>query len=102
MAPALRLLVLLAAPALAAAADDSRVTRLEQDVRTLQRDVQVLTRQLEQMRLQSTRPTLEGRVAPLPSPAPTGAAWLDAAKWKRLRLGMSELEVIGSLGPPTS
>jgi hypothetical protein len=101
MAPSMRLLVLLAAPALAMA-DDPRVTRLEQDVRSLQRDVMVLSRQLDQVRLQTTRPTLDGSVPPPPVLALSNPGWVDAAKWKRLRPGMSELEVIGSLGPPTS
>jgi hypothetical protein len=28
--------------------------------------------------------------------------WVDPALWKRLRTGMSELDVISTLGPPTS
>ena len=28
--------------------------------------------------------------------------WLDAANWKRVRVGMSELEAINILGAPTS
>ena len=95
------LILLLWVPALALA-DDARVTRLEQDVRTLQRDLQNLSRQIEQMRLQTTRPVLESGVAP-PAPLMAGAPpWVDAAKWKQLKTGMSELEVIGTLGVPTS
>ncbi|HKU90888.1 MAG TPA: hypothetical protein VJP84_13940 [Steroidobacteraceae bacterium] len=94
--------LLLCLPAVALAADDARVMRLEQDVRTLQRDVQVLSRQIEQLRLQTTRPGSEGRPAPAPPPVIDTSGWLDAAKWKKLRPGMSELEVISLLGVPTS
>ncbi len=37
-----------------------------------------------------------------PAPAPSSDAWIDAAKWKKVRVGMSELEVVGLLGAPTS
>lgn len=87
----------------AGAADEYKVSQLQQDVRDLQRQVQALTRQLESQRLQP---------APLPgSPVkPTNAlppasgvpAWVDAGKWQRLMPGMSELEVISVLGPPSS
>ncbi len=101
-----RLLLLLCMPAMALAADDARVTRLEQDVRTLRRELQVLSRQIDELRLQTTRPGVDGRPPPpallLDTPSSAGAAWLDAAKWKRLRPGMSELEVISTLGPPSS
>lgn len=100
----LRILLLICMPAIALAADDARVTRLEQDVRTLRTELQNLSRQMDQLRLQTTRPEMDGRLPP-PASAPdtsTVAAWLDAAKWKRLRTGMSELEVISALGPPSS
>lgn len=94
--------ILLCLPAVALAADDARVMRLEQDVRALQRDVQVLSRQIDQLRLQTTRPGAEGRPAPPPPPLTDSSGWLDAAKWKKLRPGMSELDVITILGAPTS
>jgi len=98
----MRLLVLLAAPALAFAADDPRVTRLEQDVRSLQRDVMTLTRQIEGMRFQASRPGDDARVPPPPLLVASTPDWVDASRWKRLRAGMNELEVIGTLGAPTS
>ena len=52
--------------------------------------------------MQTTRPGSEGRPAPPPSPVIDTSGWLDAAKWKKLRPGMSELEVISLLGVPTS
>jgi hypothetical protein len=102
MNPATRLLVLCCLPVAALAADDARVMRLEQDVRNLQREVQNLARQLDQVRLQTTRPTADGRLPPPPPPVADSSGWLDAAKWKKLRPGMNELEVISALGPPTS
>jgi len=94
--------ILLCLPVAALAADDARVLRLEQDVRTLQRDLQNLSRQVDQLRLQSTRPGSDGRLPPPPPPVTDSSGWLDAAKWKKLRPGMSELEVISLLGVPTS
>ena len=97
-----QLVVLSGVPGNAPAADDPRVTRLEQDVRALQRDLQALTRQIQQLQLQTSRPGIDGRSPPPPAPIVTGPTWLDAGNWRRLRTGMSELEVIGALGPPTS
>ena len=97
-----RLLVLLLMPAATLGADDLRVTRLEQDVRALQRDLQVLTRQIQQLQMQTSRPGTEGHAQPMPAPVIAETGWLDAGKWRRLRTGMSELDVIGTLGPPTS
>ena len=96
------LVMLLMLPATALAADDARVTRLEQDVRSLQREVQNLSRQMDQLRLQTTRPSTDGRLPPPPPPITDTSGWLDAGKWKKLRPGMSELEVISTLGAPTS
>jgi hypothetical protein len=92
----------------ALAADDFRVSQLEQDVRDLQRQVQSLTRQIDsQGRVLPTG--VDGvdrsRDAPRREAAPVTQAlpaWVDAAKWQRIQPGMSELEVIGVLGPPTS
>ncbi len=100
----MRILLLLCMPAIALAADDARVTRLEQDVRTLRTELQNLSRQIEQLRLQNTRPDVDGRPPPpaLALDTPSAPAWLDAAKWQRLRTGMSELEVITALGAPSS
>ncbi len=95
------LLVFALMPMLASAADASRISFLEQEVRNLQRQVQALSRQVDEMR----------RRAPAPSVNPDakrGAAvaasdrWMDAAKWDSLRAGMGELEVITLLGAPRS
>ena len=95
-------LLLLCLPWLAVAADDPRVTRLEQDVRALQRDLQALTRQIQQLQLQTSRPGARADAQAPPVLVASGPNWLDAGKWRQLRAGMSELDVIGALGPPTS
>ena len=87
-------------PFTAGAADEGRVNFLEQEVRRLQQEVLSMGRRLDALE----RPAL---AAPgLPSHAhadrPPSDAWLDAAKWKKVRVGMTELELLTLLGPPTS
>ncbi|HEY6125484.1 MAG TPA: hypothetical protein VIV63_12600 [Steroidobacteraceae bacterium] len=99
------LLALLLLPLTASAADEGRFSFLEQEVRNLQRQVQVLSRQMDEMRLRPDRidPQLSGpRPARGASPETNLPRWVDASTWKKIRPGMSELEVISSLGPPTS
>jgi hypothetical protein len=88
------------------AQDDAnyRVMKLEQDVRNLERQVQTLTRQLDELKQQSARAGDSSALGTRSSTAPTtsSTSWVDAARWERLRAGMSELEVINILGPPTS
>jgi hypothetical protein len=84
-----------------AAGDDLRVTQLEQEVRRLERQVQSLSRRLDELQ----RPRFDA-AAPAPradatAPA-TGDQWLEASRWRRVKAGMSELEVIELLGAPTS
>jgi seryl-tRNA synthetase len=101
--PAL-LVMLLSCSALAAEDDTYRLIKVEQDVRNLERQIQTLTRELDDLRQQLSR---AGDRVPSArsSSAPAGAsstAWLSAARWERIRTGMSELEIISVLGPPTS
>ena len=103
------LLALIAVPLLgqgAWAQDDAtyRLMKLEQDVRNLERQVQTLTRQLDELKQQSARAGDRGALGSRSAaPAATSStAWLEAARWDRVRSGMSELEVINILGPPTS
>jgi len=88
------------------AQDDAnyRVMKLEQDVRNLERQVQTLTRQLDELKQQSLRAGDRSAPGTRSSTAPTtsSTAWVEAARWERVRAGMSELEVINILGPPTS
>ena len=84
------------------AANDPRVTFLEQEVRNLQRQVLALTRQVDELRTRPDRPRARPLAAPETPSASDPERWADAAHWKQLRNGMSELEVINLLGPPTS
>jgi hypothetical protein len=96
-------LALLACLPIAAVADDLRVSQLEQEVRRLERQVLALSRRLDE--LQRPSYPAERRIAPAPGVSATAASgdeWLDAAKWRRVKPGMAELDVIGLLGPPTS
>ncbi|HEV7608223.1 MAG TPA: hypothetical protein VGO61_12850 [Steroidobacteraceae bacterium] len=103
MARVLFALLLLCAPIAALAADDLKVSQLESDVRDLKRQVQGLSRQIDELRSELSRGGDRPKSTPLPNtPVASTDAWLDAPKWQRVRPGMSELEVIGLLGPPTS
>lgn len=85
----------------ARAADDPRVSFLEQEVRNLHRQVDQLSRQVDEMRTRPERPKVAGMPSSPPAPA-ASTQWVDGALWKKIRPGMSELEVIGTLGPPTT
>lgn len=88
------------------AQDDAnyRVMKLEQDVRNLERQVQTLTRQLDELKQQSIRAGDRSALGTRSATTSTTSsiAWVEAARWERVRAGMSELEVINILGPPTS
>lgn len=96
--------VLLSFSAVAADDDTYRLMKVEQDVRNLEREVQTLTRQLDELRQQQSRAgdrSSSARSSSAPAAA-SSTAWLEASRWDRVRKGMSELEVIGILGPPSS
>jgi len=96
------LMAVLWMPVAAIAADELQVAQLEQDVRELRREVQMLSRQIDAQRVQwpaSAGAAGARAAAPLLVVTP---AWVDAARWQKLTSGMSELEVITTLGPPTS
>lgn len=96
------LAILLCAPIGAIAADDFKITLLEQAVRDLQRQVEVQSRQLEELRRQLALPADRPRAPAVSPTVASPALWLDASRWQQIRPGMSELQVIQSLGPPTS
>ena len=98
------MLLMLAAPQFAAAADDYKVIKLEQDVRNLEQQVRELSRQVGELQRGATRPG-DQLASPANRPAATTPAsplWLDAGNWDRIRIGMTELQVIETLGPPTT
>ena len=94
--------VMLAAPLPATSADDFKVSQLDQDLRDLRRQVQEQQRQIESLRTQLAHPGAPVPSRPAAAPAPDPTAWVDASKWQRIRPGMSELEVVSVLGPPSS
>jgi hypothetical protein len=94
-------LFLLLGSSSALAADSNRIIALEQDVRNLERLVASLEREVRGLRQQRSS-GLPSVNEPNDHQGPSSDAWVDAAKWKRIRLGASELEVIEVLGRPTS
>lgn len=94
-------LMLISMPCATLAADEQRLSFLEQEVRNLQRQVQALSRQLDEVRTRPDRPTT-GTASPMTVAPTVSRTWIDAKKWRQMRPGLSELEVIELLGPPTS
>lgn len=85
----------------ASATDEQKIIRLEQDVRKLERIVQDQARQIEDLRRQLGNPSAPSLPNDTRHNAEPSTKWLDAASWERIRRGMSELEVLRVLGPPT-
>lgn len=84
------------------AADDYKVIKLEQDVRRLEQQVRDLSREVSELRRQSGGPSLSAPREREKTAPPSSTPWLLAKNWQRLGVGMTELEVIDALGPPTS
>jgi hypothetical protein len=86
------------------AAEDFRVMKLEQDMRTLEREVQSLRRLVNELQQRARRadPTFELKSDSAADPVEADTAWLKASAWNRVKAGMSELEVIEILGKPTA
>ena len=99
-----RMLAMLLAllPLQASAADEQRISFLESEVRNLQRQVMALSRQLDEIRTRPDRPTAQAPATAGAAASPAADQWIDAARWRQIRPGMSELEVIDLLGAPTS
>jgi hypothetical protein len=95
-------LLMLSVAGLAAAADDYKVIKLEQDVRRLEQQVRDLAREIADLRRHGGAPAISAPREQEQTAPPGLAPWLQAKNWQRLRVGMSELEVIDALGPPTS
>jgi hypothetical protein len=88
--------------ATASSDDPFRIIKLEQDVRNLERQVQTLSRQLDELRTQAGRTGAQETAREPRAPSQPPSTWLDIGNWDRLRVGMSELDVIRALGPPTT
>src|SRR6187401_1300281 len=96
--------MLLLFASVAVSAEDFKIIKLEQDVRNLERQVSELNRQLADLQRRTTRSSLspESQAEHSGGVQPSSRDWLDADHWKQIRTGMSELEVISILGPPTT
>ncbi|HUQ10427.1 MAG TPA: hypothetical protein VM146_08935 [Steroidobacteraceae bacterium] len=94
--------LLMCVAAAAHAADDGQVRYLESEVRELKRQVMALTRRVDDATTHPDR--LISRPASRTDAASGDASttWLDAARWRKVSTGMSELEIVSLLGPPTS
>lgn len=102
--PILIACVLWCAGPAAAAAEDVRVEQLRQDVRELSRLVREQARQIERLEREIGRlkaASAPGRPRSVPDAATEGI-WLSSERWKKLRVDMSESEVVALLGPPTA
>lgn len=95
-------MLMLSVAGLAGAADDYKMIKLEQDVRRLEQQVRDLSREIADLRRQAGAPPLSAPRDQEKAAPPGSPLWLQAKNWQRLRVGMTELEVIDALGPPTS
>lgn len=95
-------ILMLALADVATAADDYKIIKLEQDVRRLEQQVRDLSREIAELRRQAGASTVPAPRDQEQVTPPSSGLWLQAKNWQRLRIGMSELEVIDTLGPPTS
>lgn len=95
--------VFAAQQALAAAPiDEFRLSSIEQSIRALQTQVSEQARLISELQRQAGVAVSPQAAPAVRSPATAAnQTWLNAANWKRLRNGMSELEVVSILGPPT-
>jgi outer membrane murein-binding lipoprotein Lpp len=89
-------------------ADDLKISQLEQDVRELKQQIFQLTRRIDQLESeQRNSNAAKGgpeRVLPraIQANGDSQRVWLNIANWDRVRIGMSELDVLQLLGPPTT
>lgn len=86
------------------AAEDFRVMKLEQEMRSLERRVQTLQRQVDELhrRVRTADPGYEPQTDRESAASEAGQKWLNAAAWDRVSEGMSELQVVELLGKPTA
>jgi len=90
------------APVLRAQARDPRVDKLTMDTEDLKRTVADQDKRIAE--LEKTVKMLQSAATPPPPepiPAPT-PPWKAPSSWKLIQAGMSEAQVVGILGPPTS
>ncbi len=87
-------------PVLAAPIDEFRLSDIEQNLRDLQTTVREQARQITELQRQSGSKSITSTSSNANSSA-GDPRWLSSAGWNRLKPGMTELQVIELLGPPT-
>lgn len=87
-------------PVLAAPIDEFRLSDIEQNLRDLQTTVREQARQITELQRQSGSKSITSTSSNANSSA-GDPRWLNSAGWNRLKPGMTELQVIELLGPPT-
>jgi len=106
MARAVAAVALAACIATADAQDATRIEQMRQDILELQRAVRDQSRRIDTLE----RQLANAHVAPPARTGPSSAApgppgsdkWLAPANWDRVRVGMTEQQVLDVLGYPTS
>lgn len=100
--------ILLTAMSFGVLADDLKVFQLEQEVRELKIRVEQQAQRIHMLeqavRNADTRSSEIGPTTHVPSRQSRALsdAWLKAANWERIKLGMTELHVIEILGAPST
>ncbi len=89
-------------PVLRAQARDPRVDKLTAETDELKRTVADQDKRIAE--LEKTVKMLQAAAAPpVPAPIPSSTpAWKTPTSWNLIKAGMSEAQVVGILGPPTS
>jgi hypothetical protein len=87
--------------ALTAQSRDSRVDKLVMDTEELKHTVADQDKRIAE--LEKTVKMLQAAAPPVPAPIPSSTpAWKAPSSWNQIKAGMSESQVVGILGPPTS
>jgi hypothetical protein len=98
--------LLTAAAAIAHAQDALRVQELRQEINELQRTVRDQARRIERLEQQLGQSKIAVSPGPPRSPVPPTPAgsdkWLVPGNWEKLRTGMTEQQVLDTIGYPTT
>ena len=105
------LILALASPQISWAEDYLPIQRLEKEVLRLENDILALTRVIReqnkriealerQLSSDVTSPSPQPRAPSMSSSSPRG--WHNSASWSRIKRGMSESQVVSTLGQPTA
>jgi hypothetical protein len=80
---------------------DPRIDELTRETAQLKRRIADQDGRIAE--LEKAVKSLQSAAAPMPAPIPSETpAWHRASNWTQIKSGMSESQVVGILGPPTS